>query len=252
MAIQNQFRTWALKATEDLDSVVAGTGALYKAVANATGKLANTGLAAVGLLQYAGKNTEHITIGTDGIMKFVAGEALATKDTRLTVTTSGYMIAATEGDYVVGRNLIAATSGSVHEGIFDFTAPHLYQAAVANQEFTAQSDLSSTLNKFVDMANGVVATASTAAQCVLTTGTTSGGTCEGIVDGKVDVKAGGVITVGQSLKASTGFAIQGNSGDLLIARAVEASAAGNSGSTFACVLNLATPHYATNCFDVMY
>lgn len=252
MAIQNTMRTWSIKAEEALDTTTAGTGHLYKAVSNRDGVLANNGLNAVGILQQGGPSGSHISLGFDGIMKAVASIAISSKDMLLTVTTSGYVKPVTDGDYVVGRALNIASSGDVFEGLFSFIAPFIYETTNPAEEFTAQADLSSGLNKFVDMGNGDFAAASNNAAGVLITGTTSGGTSEAIVDGRVDIKAGGVLTAGQSIKCASGWAVAGNSGDLLVGRALAASAAGNSGSTVACVVGLATPTYATSCLDVQY
>lgn len=252
MTIENVQWRWSVKASADLNDTAVATGHINKAVSNRDGDIASNGLDAVGMLYYGGKDNEHISFAFMGIMKATAAAAISSKDTLLTVTTSGYVKPATDGDYVVGRALSTANSGSVFDGLFDFSAPYLYQSAVDNFEFTAQADLSSGANKFVDIANGDFAATSNVAGGVLSTGTTSGGTCECIVDGVVEVKAGGVIGAQDSLKVASGWAVAADSGDLIVGRALDASASGNSGSTFTAVINMATPHYATSCLDVQY
>ena len=137
MGVQNRFATWTFVAQEALENLAAGTGHLYKAVSALTGKLAANGQSATGILQEGGPNGSHVTEGYKGIMKFTAGAAISSKGVPLTVTTSGYFIAATSGSYIVGRyrqgtnDAIAISSGSVGTGLFDFTVPH-YAAETAD------------------------------------------------------------------------------------------------------------------------
>lgn len=123
MAVQGNYNTWALIAAEDLNNLNAGTGHLFKAINAQTRKLATGGLAACGILQEGGATNEHITIGINGVQKFVAGGAVSSADTFLTVTTSGYFTAAGSGDYVVGKSLFTVASGAVGTGLFNFANP---------------------------------------------------------------------------------------------------------------------------------
>lgn len=253
MGIQNDFRTWSIKAVSDIDSVVAGTGHIYKAVANDAGDIASSGKKAVGILQYAGETNDHVTIGFDGIMKYTASAAINSKDVLLAVTTSGYFKEAVGGEYVVGRALSIVSSGGVGTGMFSFIAPSVDFAAF--EDFTTQADLSAAaaLGHAVDFTAGDHAASANAADGVLVTGAASGGTATAQFQNKVQARAGGAITLGQSLTIGTsGWFTAGNSGDLLVGRALAASAAGNSGGLFSAALNLATPHYATNSLDVQY
>jgi len=128
MSIQNKYMSWTFKASNALDNLTAGTGHLYKAVSNGAGDIAANGKAS-GILQQGGPSGGHISFGYAGIMKFVAGAAVSSKDVALTVTTSGYFVEATSGTFIVGRylggtnNAIAISSGSVGTGMFDFTKP---------------------------------------------------------------------------------------------------------------------------------
>lgn len=120
MAVQNDYRTWSFKAKADLTDITAGTGNLYKAVSIDTGDIADTGLKANGMLQYAGNSGEFITMGYDGVMKYTASAAITSIGVLLAVTTSGYMAEAGSGDYAVGRNLTTVVSGGVATGMFNF------------------------------------------------------------------------------------------------------------------------------------
>jgi len=120
MAVEGHYAAWTITAGEDLDNFTPGTGALFKAVALDDGKLANNGREAGGILVYGGKAAEHITLGYAGVLKFTAGAAVGAGK-RLSVTTSGYLVEAASGSYVVGRCLDAAvSSGSVGTGAFNF------------------------------------------------------------------------------------------------------------------------------------
>ena len=260
MAVENKHFTWSFVAGEDMDSLNKGTGALHKAVDGAKTIAAN-GSEAIGLLKYVGKSDEHVTIAPMGITKYVASAAISAGAV-LTVTTSGYITTADSGSVVVGKNLnTAVASGAIGTGIFDFSNTAGFDSSsghVSTYEefgFTTQNDLSGAgdSNKFVNFVGGDFGASANVTGGVLLTGTASGTTSTGRVSGIVLVRAGGVFTVGQSVTcAASGWAAVANSGDLIIGRAVAASAAGNSGSTFKIALNAATPHYATNCFDVQY
>lgn len=247
MAIQNDFRTWSFKAAENIDTTAAGTGAIYKAVNQATGILANNGADATGILQYVGKTGEHVTQGWDGIMKFTAGAAVAA-GAQVTVTTSGYFITATQGKYVVGRTLASVASGAVGYGMFNFVAPKQYDNIAEVFEVSAKSDLSAAAGLAVDFSTGAVAATSTVAQGILIDGATSGGTVTAKAVGRVQAKAGDTVTTGLSLKVTTGgYLIDAGSGDVIIGRA---SAAADSGAMFWAAVNFATPHYATTSLDL--
>ena len=129
MSIQNKYMSWTFKASNALDNLVAGTGHLYKAVSNGAGDIAASGDKASGILQQGGPANGHVSFGYAGLMKFTTGAAISSKDVALTVTTSGYMVEATSGTFIVGRylggtnNAVSISSGSVATGMFDFTKP---------------------------------------------------------------------------------------------------------------------------------
>ena len=120
MAVEGRYFTWTLAAGEDLADLQPGAGHLFKAVALDDGKIAQNGREAGGILLYGGKQDEHVTLGYAGILKFTAGAAVGA-GRRLSVATSGYLVEAASGSYVVGRCLDAAvSSGSVGTGAFNF------------------------------------------------------------------------------------------------------------------------------------
>lgn len=116
------FKTYTLVAGgADLDDAAAGTGDMHKAIdINSSDISVAGGLEAVGLLQAMGKSGEHVTVGYEGVMKFVAGAALTPGD-RLTTAASGYLVAVASGDYVVGMvGRASVGSGAVGQGLFSF------------------------------------------------------------------------------------------------------------------------------------
>jgi len=260
MAYENISWNLTIQASEALTDIAAGTGELNKAVSN-LGKIAADGQSALGLLKYGADDGGHVALGFAGQMKYVAGEAI-TAAAQLSVTGSGYLRVATSGDTVVGRALtVSVASGAVGTALFDFSTPHkllVGSGHVSNNGlfgFTAQADLTvaGAANKIVNAHSGDFCADGNDASGVLITGTVSGSTSFMRFTDAVDVVAGGVLLAGQSLTAAaSGFCTAGNSGDLILGRALEASAAGNSGSTFKANFNFGAPHFATNCFDVQY
>lgn len=106
-------------------TVVAGQdltadSALYKALA-VGGTIAATNAAALGLLMTKGKTGEHVGVAYEGEVKAWAGAALAA-GARLMVTTSGWLITATDSRSTVGRALEAANSGDLARVLVDFVS----------------------------------------------------------------------------------------------------------------------------------
>jgi len=101
MATQNEFNTLTISAGADLSA------AQYKAVVVAGTIAANS--TAIGLLQNKpAASGRSATVGYSGIMKAYAGAAI-TANSRLAVTTSGWIITATSADIsggVLGRESI--------------------------------------------------------------------------------------------------------------------------------------------------
>ena len=113
MATENKHLSYTFTAAEDLDSLVSGTGQIYKAIALVDRKIANSGEETSGILTFGAKSGEHSTIAVSGVVKAVAGGAIAAGGA-CTVATSGYITAGDSGDYIIGRNLdTAVASGAV-------------------------------------------------------------------------------------------------------------------------------------------
>lgn len=103
--------------------VVAGadlSAAQYKAIAIG-GTIAATGVAAIGILQNKPESGEDAQLGWHGRSRYRAGGAVSA-GAQLTVTTSGWFIAATSGTNVVGKALGAVSSGGIGEGLVNFAA----------------------------------------------------------------------------------------------------------------------------------
>ena len=122
MAFENQQINITIQASAALTDLRAGLGELYKAVGT-TGDVTGDDDLAIGILTQGADDAGHAGICVFGVCKYVADGAV-TNGQGLTVTTSGYMTAATSGGHCVGRNLISAVaSGAVGTGIFNFANP---------------------------------------------------------------------------------------------------------------------------------
>ena len=255
MAIENEMRTWTFEAEEDQDALASGiAGHLHKAITSVAGIFATDGRSAVGLLKVGGKSGEFNTFGYDGIMKFVAFANIASADTFLTVTDSGFLTNAGSGDYVVGRSLSNVASGAAGPGMFDFAHPVPYESMSGYlADFQTQvwsSQATTVANRAIDFSTGDHAATSPVADGIALNATVTGGNGRAVVMGKVGAWAREAVTESVSLKVDTaGYLITGNSGDLLVGRALTAA---TSGQAFLANVNFATPHYATSCLDVMY
>lgn len=107
-----------------LESVPVSAGAdlstaQYKAV-TISGTIAATNGAALGILQNkpaaAGRDA---TVGYMGRSRYVAGAGVTEGD-RVTVATSGFIIAVSSNELGVGTALGTVSSGGIGEGIFNF------------------------------------------------------------------------------------------------------------------------------------
>jgi len=124
MAYNGKTCNITIQASADLSDTTAGTGKLYKAIAN-TGTLSAAAGSALGILQYGADDTGNVTLAVSGESKYVAGGAIASGG-KLALAADGYLAAASSGSTVVGVNLPAAvTSGSVGTGIFNFATPYV-------------------------------------------------------------------------------------------------------------------------------
>lgn len=91
----------------------------FKAVDIATGDLAANVKSAVGILQNKPLRNEHANVGFQGLMKYMAGGAIA-KGAALTVSSGGVFTSATSSSIVVGVSLETAVNGAIASGIFNF------------------------------------------------------------------------------------------------------------------------------------
>lgn len=114
MATHGKTETYSVTATQDLS-------ALYRAITLAGAVAANTSRAA-GVLWSKGNSGETVTVVTAGEAKVQVGAAINTAGYPLTITTSGYFIAASSGGATVGRALINANSGDIIPAFVDFFA----------------------------------------------------------------------------------------------------------------------------------
>jgi hypothetical protein len=95
------------------------SGAQYAAI-EIDGTVAATHIVAKGVLQNKPQSGEAATLTCMGRSKFRAGGTIAVAN-RLTVTTSGFFVAATaSGDQGIGFALGAVASGGIAEGFFNF------------------------------------------------------------------------------------------------------------------------------------
>ena len=116
MTTQNRWFGVTLVAGADLTAAAS----MYKALA-VGGTIAANNSTAFGLQQSKAKTGEGVTAGYFGEMKAVAGAAIS-QGARLMITTSGFTITATSGTIACGKALVAANSGDLFRGLFDFTA----------------------------------------------------------------------------------------------------------------------------------
>ena len=245
MSIQNTYMSWAFGAGEALNNAAKGTGHIYKAVIQGTGKIAAAGNTATGILQQIAPNSGHVTQGYLGTMKFTAGAAVSSADQELTVTTSGYMKLADDGDYVVGRTLASVASGAVGYGVFNFIAPRLFDKTSDVFDLTGTTALVE--GYAVDFSTGTEADTGNVAGGIVVKAASSGQTGKVKVMGKATYFAGEGVTADTTLRVTTnGYFLDAGSGYLIVGRAVAAVSSGQSGVG---VFNFATPHFATNCLD---
>jgi hypothetical protein len=110
--------------TEDLYGVVAtvdlSAPALRYKIINLNGTLAAGPNLAAGILKYGANSGGTASAITFGITKAFAGAAVGTVGYPLTVTTSGYLIAASSGGVTIGRALATCASGDIVSATVDF------------------------------------------------------------------------------------------------------------------------------------
>jgi len=111
-------RTELMTVTAAQDLTVAD--ALYHAVTLAGTIAANTSRVG-GVLRYRASSGQQASLIYEGIAKVMAGAAVTTLGYPLTVTASGWFIAASSGGASVGRALSAAASGDLIPALVDFS-----------------------------------------------------------------------------------------------------------------------------------
>lgn len=92
---------------------------LHKAV-SVNGTIAANPRDAVGLLKTHGLTGEGVRVADSGIIKGVAGAAVTTPGFPVTVTASGFLIAAPVGSATIGKAYAAAASGDLIPILADF------------------------------------------------------------------------------------------------------------------------------------
>lgn len=115
MATDLEFSTVQVAATEDLSA----DSRKFKAVTLA-GTIAATPLLAGGILRHGGRSGETVTLANQGLCKALFGGAVNTVGYPLTVTTSGFIIAASSGGATIGRSRFTCASGDLALAFFDF------------------------------------------------------------------------------------------------------------------------------------
>lgn len=84
------------------------------------GTIAATPLQAAGIIRSTAKIGVGVGVVYDGITKVKVGAAVTTPGYPLTLTTSGFVIAATSGSPSIGRAMAAAASGDLLKVLVDF------------------------------------------------------------------------------------------------------------------------------------
>jgi hypothetical protein len=93
--------------------------ALYHAVTLA-GTIAASTSRVAGVLRFKASSGQQASVIYQGIAKVMAGAAVTTLGYPLTVTASGWFVAASSGGAMVGRALTAAASGDLLSAHVDF------------------------------------------------------------------------------------------------------------------------------------
>lgn len=106
---------YGVVATVDLSSP-----ALKYKIINLNGTLAANATQAAGILKYGANSGGTASVVAYGITKAFAGAAVSTVGFPITVTTSGYLIAASSGGLTVGRAMATCASGDIVSAAVDF------------------------------------------------------------------------------------------------------------------------------------
>lgn len=98
--------------------------AMHHAISLISGTITPTALAAIGVLKSKALSGNNVSVCYQGITKVAAGAAVSTAGYPITVTTSGWFVAATSGQFAVGRSLATAVSGDLLAAMVDFHNVH--------------------------------------------------------------------------------------------------------------------------------
>ena len=115
MSTDQDLKLIQVTAAADLDA----DAVKFKAITLA-GTIAATPLLAAGILRHGAKNGEQVSVAYEGVFKAQFGTAVGTVGYPLTVTTSGFVIAASSGGATVGRSISVTASGDIAKAFFDF------------------------------------------------------------------------------------------------------------------------------------
>jgi len=116
MATDAAKHAWSVLATEDLSIATAR----FKAV-SLGGLVVGSTSRAAGVLVTSARSGERVSVVYTGVQKLIAGGAVSTLGYPLTITTSGFFVAASSGGAHVGRALAIAASGDLVPAFVDFT-----------------------------------------------------------------------------------------------------------------------------------
>jgi hypothetical protein len=115
MTTENSYEILTVQAGADLD----GDGVKFKAI-TLNGTVAASVNLSGGILRHGAKNGGHVSLVKRGQTKVIAGGAVNTVGFPLTVTTSGFIIAASSGGASAGRFLDTCASGDLVRAHVDF------------------------------------------------------------------------------------------------------------------------------------
>ncbi len=115
MSTEQKFELMTVTAAQDLTVA----DAIYHAVTLA-GTIAASTSRVAGVLRTKASSGQQASVVYTGLAKLMAGAAVSTLGYPLTVTASGWFIAASSGGATIGRALAVAASGDLIPAMVDF------------------------------------------------------------------------------------------------------------------------------------
>ena len=227
MATENQFLSTTVQAGADYSS--AGQ---FHAFALVDGQLAAHAEEASGILINKPASGAFAHVGYVGEMKFAAGGAIS-KGGKITVTTSGWFIAADSGDTIVGEAKASVTSGSVGTGIFG-VFPGVTDRTMSIQYPLAAKTLIPA-GHAISFATATQANSALQATAVAIASTTSGTTADFVLFGLCTIQGTTAdnITAGELVTVTTsGYFTPCTSGYYPSGMALAAISSGSTGPAF--------------------